>query len=135
MRPLRRLFRGTGTWTQGRDTGAIGESLAVDHLRHQGWRILDRNLRVGRGEIDILAQSPDRQWVAIVEVKTRHGAGVDPAYRVTHHKKRMLEKAAATLMSRGRGRGLKWRLDVITVDLVGPADPVITWYRNAVEGF
>ena len=117
---------------EGHDIGMRGEMLAAEHLQSQGWRVLDQNIRVGRGEVDILAQSPDRQWIAIVEVKTRLGAGVDPAYRITRHKKQMLKKAAGILKERSGRRSIKWRLDVVTVDLSKGEPPTIVWYQNAI---
>ena len=36
--------------------GSEGEQTACDFLRAKGWKILDRNVRRGRGEIDIIAR-------------------------------------------------------------------------------
>ena len=52
--------------------GAIGEQAAVDYLRQNGFMIVERNYRIGRSEIDIIASRYDE--LHFVEVKTR---GVD----------------------------------------------------------
>jgi putative endonuclease len=38
-----------------RDIGRLGERLAQDFLRKQGFRIIDTNYRCPEGEIDIVA--------------------------------------------------------------------------------
>lgn len=52
-------------------TGILGETLAANMLQEKGFRILSRNYRKGRTEIDIIAAS--RELLVFVEVKTRRG--------------------------------------------------------------
>jgi putative endonuclease len=52
-----------------KDKGNQGEELAVAMLRDKGYLILERNWRVKKLEIDIIAQTAD--IIVIVEVKTR----------------------------------------------------------------
>ncbi len=49
--------------------GALGESLAAEHLVRRGFRILERNYRTRWGELDIVAF--DGRTLAFCEVKTR----------------------------------------------------------------
>jgi putative endonuclease len=49
--------------------GKEGEEIATAHLISKGYKILARNYRSGRAEIDIIASYDD--WIIIVEVKTR----------------------------------------------------------------
>ena len=49
--------------------GVLGERLAADHLEKNGYKILDRNVRMSRNEIDIIAE--DDSFIVFVEVKTR----------------------------------------------------------------
>ncbi|MFB1002717.1 MAG: YraN family protein [Bacteroidia bacterium] len=49
--------------------GKEGEEIATAHLISKGYKILARNYRSGRAEIDIIASIED--WIVIVEVKTR----------------------------------------------------------------
>jgi putative endonuclease len=51
------------------DLGRRGENLAADHLIASGYRVLERNWRCPRGEIDIVAFKDGE--VVFVEVKTR----------------------------------------------------------------
>lgn len=67
--------------------GWKGEDAAVAHLRAEGYRVLARNYRTRRGEIDIVAQRSD--ILVFVEVKSRKsekwgrpGAAVDRKKRI-----------------------------------------------------
>lgn len=51
------------------ELGKKGEQLAVDFLLKNGYRILERNYRFQKAEIDIIAQKGEN--VCAVEVKTR----------------------------------------------------------------
>lgn len=53
------------------DIGYEGEDAAAAFLEDQGYRILDRNYRFRKAEIDILASRGS--ILAVVEVKTRTG--------------------------------------------------------------
>jgi Holliday junction resolvase-like predicted endonuclease len=48
---------GMTTWTRNQ-IGALGEDLAVEHLRSLGLRVLDRNWRCRYGELDVIATDP-----------------------------------------------------------------------------
>ena len=52
-------------------TGRSGEELAARFLEARGWTILERNLRSGRREVDLVARKDS--VVAFVEVKCRRG--------------------------------------------------------------
>lgn len=52
--------------------GKKGEQLAVDFLLKKGYRIVARNYRFNKAEVDIMAQHGDT--LAVVEVKTRSTA-------------------------------------------------------------
>lgn len=51
------------------ELGKKGEELAVEFLRKEGYKILNRNWTFQKAEIDIIAQK--ESILAIVEVKTR----------------------------------------------------------------
>src|SRR5699024_5902466 len=49
--------------------GRLGEELAVRQLQRQGWQIIERNLRLTQGELDIVAL--EATTLVFIEVKTR----------------------------------------------------------------
>src|SRR5690606_29473425 len=62
--------------------GRYGEDVAAAHLVAVGMRVLERNWRGTRGELDIVAD--DAGELVVVEVKTRRGSGFGhPAEAVT----------------------------------------------------
>jgi putative endonuclease len=95
------------------DLGRKGEEAAVAHLKKAGYRILRRNWRSGRIEIDIIAEN--RDFIVFAEVKTRsEDFREDPKSAVTREKQRSIIFAADNY--------IKWnsvdkesRFDVITV--------------------
>lgn len=54
---------------QHNELGKKGEELAVEFLQKNGYKILDKNWRFKKAEIDIIALKKD--VLAVVEVKTR----------------------------------------------------------------
>ena len=49
--------------------GQLGESIACDFLKKNGYKIVSRNIHVSKQEIDIIAE--DDHFLVFVEVKTR----------------------------------------------------------------
>jgi len=94
-----------------RDTGRAAEDLAARFLESRGHLILARNLRVGRGEIDILAEIGGERTV--VEVRSRWAVSdsrsPDPLDAFDAAKSRQVRKLAASSPSRAH------RVDLITV--------------------
>src|SRR3990167_6959320 len=52
-----------------KNTGRLGENMAAEYLRTNGYHILRRNYHVRGGEIDIIAKQ--NQTLVFIEVKTR----------------------------------------------------------------
>ena len=100
-----------------RETAArCGERIAEELLTLQGCEVVDRNVRVGRGEIDLVAR--DKGQVVFVEVKFRTGEReAKPFESVTWKKREDVARAAARYLAR---RGLLDRS--IRFDVIG-----ITW--------
>ncbi|MGD0754411.1 MAG: YraN family protein [Bacteroidales bacterium] len=73
--------------------GQKGEDLAADYLKNTGFKILFRNWKWGKHEIDIIAENKD--FVVFVEVKTRtDDYQMDPRTSITKDKQRSIIWAA-----------------------------------------
>ena len=99
--------------------GYYGEEIAAQYLERQGYQIKERNYRVGKNEIDIIAEKDG--FVAFVEVKTRTQAPGStewgrPADAVDEEKKRYLIRAAKSYVW-GHRFSYRFRFDVIEVYL------------------
>ncbi|MCA9290393.1 MAG: YraN family protein [Phycisphaerales bacterium] len=104
-------------WFRGRQAellGRRGERLAARFLRRRGYRILHRNLAVGRDEIDLVVLTPDRSMYVLVEVKTRREAVPAPELAITTKKQFHLVRAAAALQ-RTTLADRPLRFDVVTI--------------------
>ncbi|GAA4058466.1 YraN family protein [Nonomuraea soli] len=97
------------------DLGRHGEQLAADYLTAAGMRILERNWRSRRGEIDILAR--DGVDLVVVEVKTRssrsHGTALES---VRPAKLARLRTLAAQWLSAQPSTFRAVRIDVIALE-------------------
>ncbi len=116
--------RGLGTW---------GEQCAKDFLRKMGYSIIESNYRSRTGEIDIVAE--ENGCLVFVEVKTRRTRrfGI-PAESFTVRKEERVGLLAAEYIQE---RGLEpkdWRVDLVTVELVGGTRrPIIQLFRYATN--
>lgn len=101
------------------DTHARGlryENAACVHLIDRGWAVLERNVRFGRKEIDLVVRRG--RVTAFVEVKGRLGGDFgDPLDAITARKRREIETVAAWWMARhGRADGdVLYRFDAVAV--------------------
>jgi len=110
------------------DLGKAGEAIALAHLEGKGYRILERNWRFGKEEIDIIAR--DGNFVVIVEVKTRtSNAMAEPEAAVTKSKQRILVRAANAYVNYKRQYG-EVRFDIISI-LVRPEGETIHHIADA----
>ena len=105
--------------------GKGGEDRAAAFLRLKGYRILERNYRVGQGEIDLVARRSDT--LVFVEVKTRRGKSQGtPLEAVTKHKVKRLSAAAALYLAQNPGSWQVCRFDVVTL---GPEKNWLGWLK------
>ncbi len=96
--------------------GRSAEQQAVNYLGKQGYKIVCRNFRIRRAEIDIIAMHEG--WLVFVEVKARSsGLFGGPAEAVDLRKQDRIVKAARGYMALKKTE-LPARFDVITI---GPA--------------
>lgn len=97
------------------ETGKKGEEIAGDFLQSQGFKILEKNWRYRRLEVDLIAMDSD--VLVFVEVKTRSNAFFgQPEEFVDKKKEEHLARAAAEYMHQIKH---DWaiRFDVVSVIL------------------
>jgi putative endonuclease len=95
------------------DLGHKGEELAEEHLKKAGYKILFRNWKWGRHEIDIVAENTD--YIVFIEVKTRNDDfRMHPVTAVTRDKQRSIIWAANGYLQKF-GIDKEGRFDVITI--------------------
>lgn len=109
--------------------GAEAERLAAEFLSSKGMKILQRNYRYERGEIDIVAEDGDE--LVFVEVKWRRNSSFgEPEDAVTPEKQEQIMKVAEGYLFEHGAEDRPCRFDVITVsDKSG--NRVLTHYVNA----
>ena len=96
--------------------GQLGERQAARWLRRRGSRILRRNLRLGRREIDLVAETPDGRVVIVVEVKSGDSV-LRASGRVDARKEHHVASVASALVRSGLTAGRPLRFDVVLVHL------------------
>lgn len=110
-------------------TGLRGEDLARRYLEKKGYRILSRNYRGGKFELDIVAEHGD--IIVFCEVKTaRTGVFGSPLDWVTPGKIRNIARAAREYILSHDIRDRCFRFDVIGIE-VREGTPKITHIENA----
>lgn len=114
--------------------GRLGEDLAAEYLKEQGYELLERNVRFSVGEIDIVAQKDGE--TQFVEVKTRRSALWGEAVEhVTPKKQKRIKRAARIYLAQLHDRTGKeppCGFMVIGVDLSGD-EPKIDCIECAFE--
>jgi putative endonuclease len=106
------------------------EDLATSYLRRRRYKILHRNLRLDRFEVDIIAQK--RDTVVFVEVRSRETDAVAaPEESVNFTKRQHLRAAARRYIARYGQDGLYYRFDVMGVVMPPEERPRITHYESA----
>ena len=110
--------------------GKRGEKLARIFVKKQGMKILEKNYRAIRGEIDIIAE--DNGQLVFIEVKTNTAANeISPELRVNHAKQRQIGKIAQMYMQVTGKSGMDSRFDVIGITLHPDERHEINHIRNA----
>ena len=95
------------------EIGVFGENAAVDLLKNKGFRILERNWKMGHLEVDIIAE--DKTTIAFVEVKTRTSVfGKRPEEFVDKDKRHHMVSAANVYIKTKRSTKAP-RFDVIGI--------------------
>ena len=94
--------------------GAHAEDRAAAHLESLGYRILERNVRLKVGELDIVAEHEDD--LVFVEVRARTDSNqVHPAETVTPRKQKQVVRCAMAYLQQHGIEDRMVRFDVVAV--------------------
>lgn len=134
-----RAFAGRAKQTEARRArlarGRRAELAVADYLFAHGYTVIARNLRVGRWELDLVAQRGG--LVAVVEVRTRGGGSFEgPLESITPLKRARLIRAIERLW-RDKFAGdpgvERVRIDVAAVTFDGP-ETRVEYVAGAISG-
>jgi putative endonuclease len=118
--------------------GKNGEDLAAAYLESKGYRILARNYRFMRAEVDLVCHEPADPasgggQIVFVEVKTRSSDRFGtPESAVDGNKQKNLLRAARSYLYEHRLEGAICRFDVVAVDWSGQ-EPGIEHVEGAFQ--
>ena len=99
------------------DLGKKGEALAEEYLSRNGYKILAKNWRYLKAEIDLIAQKNDT--LAIVEVKTRSSIAIAVPEDAVNKKKVKLLVSAANEYVIQQDLDIEVRFDIISIHKKG----------------
>ncbi len=111
-----------------RSKGRVGETIAAEHLKNRGYRIVGKNYYARGGEIDLIAF--DGRILVFVEVKARRddrfGTGAEA---VTSAKQERMVKAAMQYIMEYGYENFQCRFDVVEIMFLPQL--TIELYQNA----
>lgn len=114
--------------------GNEGESLAADYLIGKGYKILERNYRFHKGEIDLVALDVDAKYIVFVEVKTRISLEYgNPEFAVTASKKKQLEWLGQCYIMEKKITDYDCRFDAVAITKLPGKSPEINHYINIIS--
>lgn len=97
-------------------TAVLGEDIAADYLKKNGYKIIERNFRRGYGEIDIICIK--NKTLVFVEVKARTSDKFgSPAEAITYFKLKSLIKTAEFYKISNPNLPDSLRIDAILITL------------------
>jgi putative endonuclease len=111
--------------------GDVGEKAAEEMLTALGYRIVARNHRCRRGEVDLIAEHDD--VLVFVEVRTRATSRFGaPEETVGFAKQQRVVRAARDFLARWRGPPRSARFDVVAI-VDQPGGPRLTHFKGAFD--
>ena len=117
--------------TERQERGARGEDAAVEYLRQNGFTIIERNYRIGKSEVDIIASYRDE--LHFVEVKTRKvGSMTAPEEAINEQKCRAMRRAASAYMAQ-HNSPLEPCFSLIAIEMIGERVESLRFVENALE--
>ena len=112
-----------------KETGDYGERVAAAFVRRHGYRVLTRNYKTTRGEIDLVCRHGE--ILVFVEVKTGTFDDVVPATEsIDARKEEALRNAARSYLDLLDRDDISYRFDAVEVRLKTGKIPVCTLLPN-----
>lgn len=109
--------------------GISGEKIAEKFLISKGFRLIERNYRFERGEIDLIFD--DHGIMVFVEVKSRSSDTYgEPEDSITPRKRKQIRKVAGAYLWEKNIKDTECRFDVVAIKRDG-AKETINYYENA----
>jgi putative endonuclease len=114
-----------------KERGRRGEAVAAAFLRRRGWKILSRNERVGRRELDLVVYRDG--VLAFVEVKSRGGVDFGTPLEALTWKKRqdVMRAASEWLLQRHLPSTTTIRFDAVGVTWTVGGECVVEHVEDA----
>ena len=97
------------------ELGKWGEDEAALYLENEGYVIIDRDWKIGKRDLDILALSPDGKTLVVVEVKTRSGDEYQQPEEAVDGRKMRNLAIAANAYAKEHQVDKELRFDIISV--------------------
>ncbi len=119
--------------------GRVGEDIAASYLEDKGFKIIERNYRFERAEVDLVCFLPDVDYakggeLVFVEVKTRsslvHGR---PEEAVDVAKMKNVVQAAKAFIYEYKLDGAPTRFDVVTILMRETGSHHVEHFINAFD--
>lgn len=111
--------------------GAWGEEFACQYLMQKGYNVVERNIKLGNQEIDIIAFK--EATLVIVEVKTTTSRVIRAEDMVNKHKLRNLKIGAIRFISRFKVRYKSLRFDLLALNIDKVAKSVkVRHYKDII---
>ena len=113
------------------DLGRWGEEYACEYLQKKGYSIRDRNWRLGKRDLDIVAITEDMMTLVFVEVKTRKWDDLmDPLEAVDRKKIKSIGYCANAYIKESNLE-MEFRFDIITIVGTGPQNAEVEHIEDA----
>lgn len=98
-----------------KEKGLKGEDMAIEILKKEGYKIIERNYRSPFGEIDIIASCGDT--LTFIEVKRRDSERFgDSLSAIDERKKRKIIMSALYYVKKEKQDAKKVRFDIVGID-------------------
>ena len=97
------------------DLGKWGEDEAALYYEDKGYEILERDWKVGKRDIDLIALTEDKDTLVFVEVKTRQNNDLQEPEEAVDVKKMRNLAIAANAYVKLHGLDMDVRFDIISV--------------------